>query len=367
VVPTPTRGLRSRRGQRASRARLGALAALLIAVTSAVAGPATVLASRSWTIVASTDELTVDESTAVRLTVTNTSSSGSGMACVAVTVPADFDISAVAVVSVRGQSGGGLLGWSAAWLGGSTVAFKSTLALGALDEGDVAVFRITGTATTPGPMSWTAIASDSAGVPLTPACGSNDYPTATLQFEVTAAAPTPTPAPTPQPTPTPAPTPRPTATPIPPIVLPSLPLPTLPPILTPRPTATPVPTTRPSAEPTPDASARPEPSRAGSESSPAPRTPAGGASDEPPPGGGLVIPGRGPRAPETRFDEAVFDTLNGLPGGLIPWAYPAFVIGVPGLLLLLAVAAQALGAFAWLPLIRRRLGEFGLGRVRGKA
>jgi hypothetical protein len=54
--------------------------------------------------------------------------------------------------------------------------------------------------------------------------------------------------------------------------------------------------------------------------------------------------------------------LNSLPGGMLGWAYPTFVLSVPGILLLLAVGAQAFGAFAWLPIVRRRLGGFGFDR-----
>ena len=40
---------------------------------------------------------------------------------------------------------------------------------------------------------------------------------------------------------------------------------------------------------------------------------------------------------------------------------PGLVLTVPGLLILLAaIAAQAVGAVAWLPLVRRRIGAFGL-------
>jgi hypothetical protein len=79
----------------------------------------------------------------------------------------------------------------------------------------------------------------------------------------------------------------------------------------------------------------------------------------------LVIPGdRGPRDPIGGLDDVAFGTLNGFDGGLAAWAYPVFIVSVPGLLLLLAVAAQAIGAFAWLPVIRRRLGTFELHRAR---
>jgi hypothetical protein len=37
----------------------------------------------------------------------------------------------------------------------------------------------------------------------------------------------------------------------------------------------------------------------------------------------------------------------------------------PGLLLIALIAAQAMGALAWLPIVRRRIGAFGLrGRRR---
>ena len=44
----------------------------------------------------------------------------------------------------------------------------------------------------------------------------------------------------------------------------------------------------------------------------------------------------------------------------IEWGVPAFVMGVPGLLLILVVFAQTLGGSAWLPLVRRRIGAFGI-------
>jgi hypothetical protein len=51
-------------------------------------------------------------------------------------------------------------------------------------------------------------------------------------------------------------------------------------------------------------------------------------------------------------------------GGLVIWAIPALVLSVPGLLLLLAVLAQAAGALFWVPVARRWLGGFGIRRRR---
>ena len=54
---------------------------------------------------------------------------------------------------------------------------------------------------------------------------------------------------------------------------------------------------------------------------------------------------------------AVSTALDSLPGGLAVWAFPAVVMSVPGLLLVLAIGAQAVGALAWLPIVRKRLGS----------
>lgn len=53
--------------------------------------------------------------------------------------------------------------------------------------------------------------------------------------------------------------------------------------------------------------------------------------------------------------------------GAFGWAVPGLVISVPGVLILLVVAAQVAGGLAWLPIARRRIGTFGLGigRRRG--
>jgi hypothetical protein len=50
--------------------------------------------------------------------------------------------------------------------------------------------------------------------------------------------------------------------------------------------------------------------------------------------------------------------LGGL--GSMLWGVPSLILSVPGLLLVLAIGAQALGGLAWLPVARRKLGTFGL-------
>jgi hypothetical protein len=50
-------------------------------------------------------------------------------------------------------------------------------------------------------------------------------------------------------------------------------------------------------------------------------------------------------------------------GGLLTWAVPSLVLTVPGLLAL-AIGAQLAGGLAWLPIVSRSLGGFGLASRR---
>jgi UPF0716 family protein affecting phage T7 exclusion len=79
----------------------------------------------------------------------------------------------------------------------------------------------------------------------------------------------------------------------------------------------------------------------------------------------LLIPGVGPGGGAAGGEPTIsltsgFDTPF---GEGFAWAVPGLVMTVPGLLIVLAaIAAQALGAVAWLPVVRRRIGAFGLRR-----
>jgi hypothetical protein len=66
------------------------------------------------------------------------------------------------------------------------------------------------------------------------------------------------------------------------------------------------------------------------------------------------------------MDSVVTTALGDLPGGMLAWSYPALISGVPGLLLLLAIAAQAMGALAWIPVVRRSLAGVGVDKRRDK-
>lgn len=54
--------------------------------------------------------------------------------------------------------------------------------------------------------------------------------------------------------------------------------------------------------------------------------------------------------------------LDGL--GMGTWAVPTATIGGIGLLVILTIMAQAAGGLIWLPVIRRRIGGFGLRRTK---
>jgi hypothetical protein len=238
-------------------------------------------------------------------------------------------------------------------------------------------------------------------------------PTRTVSINVSAPAPTPTPVPTPAPTPvptpvptpppTPRPTPAPTPRPVPSLPLPTLPLPTLPLPTLPLPTlplptlplpTLPLPTlpppTLPGGSPTPTPTVGPGGSP-GASATPAPSSsvPTPGASTGPggdpssQPGGpgsggssGAGGPGSGGGATpvDTGRFTVGFSGLGPIDGlvdldvvgfdALLEWAVPAILLSVPGLLLLLAVLAQAAGGLLWLPMVRRWLGGFGLRRRR---
>jgi hypothetical protein len=50
--------------------------------------------------------------------------------------------------------------------------------------------------------------------------------------------------------------------------------------------------------------------------------------------------------------------------GMFLWAVPSLVLSVPGVIVVVVILAQAVGGFAWLPLVRRKIGGFGLGQRR---
>jgi hypothetical protein len=302
----------------------------------------------------------------------------------------------------------------------------SNVLVGLPQAGDSAVFRVTVTPTGSGSSSWTALAYDKPGSGTTTKCGSGTFPTKSLSFSVGAApTPRPTPAPTPRPTsaptprPTPAPTPAPTAPPTPaptrtpaPTPAPSAP-PTAPP--TPKATAAPTATPRPTATaaPGPTASASAMPGATASASAPAgpgagagptaspsgepiPDATAPTASSSPQPiatpeliagatgggqgsggsgqsGDGTAGPagaaaltvgrsrdGRDAAVPVAELQDAALAAFGAI--GLGAFTVPGLVVGVPGLLVVLAVVFQLVGGSAFVPIARRWQRGIGLRR-----
>jgi hypothetical protein len=128
---------------------------------------------------------------------------------------------------------------------------------------------------------------------------------------------------------------------------------------------------RPSQEPS--ASGDEEPSASGDEE-PAPRdsSTAGGGGSVPPPSGGAsglgdsdagqeaAAPVSNDAAPRLALDEPRLDLGSleiDLLAGIDVWSVPAATLGIPGILLLVWVALQTVGAMAWIPAVKRLRGD----------
>lgn len=77
------------------------------------------------------------------------------------------------------------------------------------------------------------------------------------------------------------------------------------------------------------------------------------------PGGGLDVPGLSSSA---IVNVGAVGPLSAF--GLFTWLIPGFFLGVPGLLIVVIVVAQAIGGAAFIPITRRALGGFGIRRSR---
>ena len=367
-------------------ARVLAAGVLAVAALGHGAAPASALVDL-WTITASPAVMEAGKDTFVQFTVTNLGILTDTIGCVEVSIPGSFELKEVKLVQLPSGKH-----WKTGSSGGSgstrTAEYRAEQDSDALVGGQTAVFKVKVKAASAGAFTWTARAWSSRS------CDSGEFPAVPLAIVVgpdLTPTPTPTPDPTPTPTPSPRPTPSPSPTPTPrpaptPIVI-VLPVPSL--ETDPKPTPTP----RPTPEPSPGATPSPTPTPTGSEqpgASPSP-TPSSTGAPSPSPRGGQpeaspiaapADPGSGPDAgggsagrlrigretdgsvtggPEIDVSLAAIESL-----GSLTWAVPSLVLAVPGLLLVLAVIAQAVGGVLWLPVIRRRIGGFGL-RVRRRS
>jgi hypothetical protein len=368
--------------------RIGVVGGLVLAATVALGAPASTNAeSVLWTLVASPLAATTGVATTFTLTATNEDplaalQSSSEIGCVVVNVPANFSI---ASVGVTGSNAGG--SWVASRVG-NTVRVQAGSGGDRLALLQWVRFTVRATALNAGSLTWASRAYRDQGCGGTGALlGVPPIVVVSGPAVTPSPVPTPTPAPTPPPTPVPTPVPtlRPTPTPtvIVPLPTPSLPIPSLPIPSQPLPSGSPLPSVAPTGPPeatplpvpsgsagpgssggaTPLASATAEPS-ASPGTTGGPGTPSTGGSGS----GGTADPGNGDpesRLPSIRFDERRLDlggATVGLFAGVEIWAVPAATIALPGLLVLIWVALQSVGAIAWIPAVRRLQDEDGRPR-----
>lgn len=329
-------------------------------MTTLAAAPVSALLA--WTLVAAPLAATLGQTTTFTLTATNLDVIGQ-LGCVEVVLPTTWrSVSVGAATSATGNDD-----WVTAATG-TTVVARSTSGGDRLETGESVTFTIAARPTTAGTHLWLTHAhqlhdctgAEEAGVPLAivvePGLLATPTPTPTLT-QTPVPTPTPTPLPTPVSSRTPAPTPKPTAT------------------STATPTPTPI-TSR-IAGPTPSGSAAPTPTTAQLPGGGAPRPGATSAASA----SGVVRPsastaGLGPggeagpstvrasvgmRVPTAAGEVGISVGGLGALHGVEIWIVPAATIGVPGLLLLIWVALQAVGTVAWVPAVRRLEGRDGAG------
>ncbi len=357
------------RRRRQASASLAAIVALL-ALAGVSAGPGRAAAS-TWTITLTPSTTGALQATTIKATFWNLGGPDGqqDLGCVRIAIPATFTVGSTQVTNDPPNTT-----WIASRAGLTTVTINTGSGGDRLPPGHPGASvtaAITVSATLPGTYTWTANAfrSQDCSDPF------NDPARLTVVVQLT---PLPTPTPTPKPTPTPTPTamPPPTAIPPPPPLASLPPLPTLPPATTPTPTPGAATTPRPSGpagSATPSSTAEipgqpgstPQPARS---DEPAPNgLPVGDVSSppptDPPAGAGFLMPGTGTGGGGS-VDRPTVTLTSGLGtpfGEGFAWAVPGLVLTVPGLLLvLIVILAQALGAVAWLPVVRRRIGAFGL-------
>jgi hypothetical protein len=351
----------------------------LAAVLAGGLAPAVAARNNGWTLTRTPPSMPVDAATTITFTATNTSPAGGGgeIGCVQLAIPSVFSVGVVSVTSE--PPGSTWTDTTAAGAGGSTVVrLHATNVAGVLlggPQGDMLGFTVRVTGSTQGMTIWRADVfrkincTNDMRLPLdiTLTVSANPKSTPT---------PTPTQAPTPKPTPTPRSTPMPTPrpTPTPPVDPPATPTPTPPetpaPGTTASPTATvtpadtgPLGTAEPGSSEQPTASATPlavEPRPTPRDGPGAGPVAVGGGGD--PPGAAFTFDALGSDAAATEsgmFSDS-FAQFTALFGRAFDWAIPGLVLSIPGMLLVLAILAQTVGALAWLPLVRRRIGGFGL-------
>jgi len=326
--------------RRRSIARVAAAAVLAVLFLGSLPGfaDAKVL---SWSATADRSSVVAGVPTVVNLTVTAPFWNQTRINCVVVHIPSVYVVGSLGYTDSRGAG----FPWTVTEAGG-TLSAKARNNNNGLSSSSSLVLHITVTGQIAGTANWSATAYDHRD------CNDNPSPTPPIPMKITGSTPTPTPTPTPRRTP--APTPRPTSTP----TRPPTPAPT--PAATPRPTAPPLSATGPS--PSPSDSGLPSPSAAPSGDggalppsglpSAAPGSGAGGTGSGPGGSTGLSVPQAGSG---TTLNVSVAGFGSGL--GAFAWTVPGFLLGLPGLVVLLILGGQMAGAALFVPLTRRIFGN----------
>jgi hypothetical protein len=338
-----------------TRRRSAAVAAVTAAVSLAIVSPA--MALLVWTLSPTVVTATVGQQTNVTLTATNLDALAD-LGCFEVILPSTFsDVSAGAPIASNGDR------WRAT-VTGTTVVVRSESGGGRLDNGKLesVSFVLHATPTVVGASTWSNHAHQKEDCK-----GANEVgvPIAVTVLPALAATPTPRPTPAPTPRPTPAPTPVPTAVQLPgvtPLPLP-VPLPVPSPGETPREAASPAPGETP---PPTDADARETPlpaRRSSAERRPLitlPLRDADGPSGPPAAGVSPSEPAAIRPAVAIGEEDGGVDLGIGaedVMSGVEVYAVPAAAIAVPGIVLLIWLGLQTIGALAWIPAVRRLRGR----------
>lgn len=304
----------------------------------AAALPAIVQAAFLWTLVVTPVTVTQGQSKVFSFTATNQDIL-SRLGCLEVDLPTSFVTTSIGTpVASNGDP------WVSS-LSGNSVVVQSTSGGGRLRTTDTVTFSITAVPTAGGAFLWTTHAHTRQD------CNGTDQIGASLAV-IVMPAPTPTPIVTPMPTPTPPRTPAPIATPS--------------PLATPAATQKPRPTGTPASTPTAgdgvpvDESPTP---RSG-DPSPTPDASDGVRPSPPAPGGSgngdaaalRLAPFNDPAGGVSNDLGIGLEAMGQLDGAFV-WFVPGAAVGVPGLLVILFVVAQAIGALAWIPAVRRMGGD----------
>ena len=322
-------------GMKLRRAVGAALAMLFVWAAQPPVASASIIV---YTLLAVPLTATADQVTSFNMTLTNVAGPDE-LGCVEVMLPAEYEIYSVSdPVASNGRD------WSSS-SDGNTVIVHANGGGGRLKLLQSATFTIVARPKEAGMTSWSNHAHRSHNCDDSEAIG---IPVEVVVLIPVIPTPTPTPVPTPTLTPHPTAKPTPVPTPVPtprPVVTPRPPPPTPAPVVTvvPTPEPDPSPSSQPTETPSPTPSATPSP-----EAVPPAATPPDDS------GTGAVQMVLTPEQEETGL--LALAAASVLAGASV-FAVPAAVLGGPGLLIILFVVLQAVGALGWIPAVRRLRSE----------